>query len=441
VSQRTGLPAGTATNFAQDLQNRAAAFMGGAWRLNVETAPPALRLDRIAALAAVPGSTLATAYPGHDKVGLLLVDSGPAGLQVAAREFDVLLRQWNSTIVVDVPQLAALQRELCRAALAAFAPQARIEHVDKNGDASIRLRAASIARRPSGRSITSAGTLFRPVMVDRQSNDQLRSDGSELLPWTYLIVDKVDGAVATCHLQTALEAPVIPEYHPLRERLALGVTPGTQPTALRVQSPGDPPRPLADLDVTFFQGGSSSFVGRTDPEGSLSLPAREPGFRWLEIRHGDSLLLRLPFVSGLEEQLLLDLPDDSAREKLGAELTSFSDRLVDLVARREVLISEINADLESGDTAAANALLAKLRALPTAAKLLEELERIQTRTDTRVAAKHPTIAAEFEAIQTLIKKYVISATRLEKEMTAAGGKNEPAATPLDAPPPNAPVAP
>ena len=131
-----------------------------------------------------------------------------------------------------------------------------------------------------------------------------------------------------------------------------------------------------------------------------------------------------------------------AREKLAAELTSFSDRLVDLVARREVLISEINGSLESRDTATSSESLPKLRALPTAAKLLEELERIQSRPDTLVAARHPTIAAEFDAIQTLIKKYVSSTgARLEKETTAAGGTKEPGRTLPAASPPNAPATP
>jgi hypothetical protein len=230
----------------------------------------------------------------------------------------------------------------------------------------------------------------------------LQPQTSQPIPWTYLIAEKVEGPLVTCRMETSLEAPVIPDFYPTRERLAVGVSIGSQPTELRVESPDDPPRPLADLEVYYADGQSRRHVGRTAFDGSLSLPAHGETPLWLEIMRGETLLARRPLVPGLEDHLLIKAAEPTLDPMLAAQLLDFNDRLADQVARRAILVAEVQGHLEANDLVKAKERINQLRALPSASKLLEDLNLLQEKGNKPGANS----AAEIEAIRSLIKKHL-----------------------------------
>lgn len=97
------------------------------------------------------------------------------------------------------------------------------------------------------------------------------------------------------------------------------------------------------------------------------------------IKNGDTLLARLPIVTGLQPSEQADLPDDRRRLETEAFLKGLQGEVLDLVVRRRILESRIKQKIKANDLPQAERLLNELKRVKSYEKMNEQIEGIQRR--------------------------------------------------------------
>ncbi len=383
VEADASLPPRLKEELPGDLAAQVLGVVGGAWRMEAVTAPIELRHRILHSIADVTADDLPAVAKKGDKVILLGVAAGENGYVVRARELDLVTGLWNTTATRSVRQAAGVKQEALWCLLSAFAPQARIEKMEDK-IVTLKLRAAALVRKDASQPLILSGTVFRPVLVKSDARGAIVAGPAESIGWTYLIPteSKTTSSPFTARIETGLSGTVLPEYHPTRLRLALGVSPSQDSTKVKLVAEGSA-APLEGYEVAAQEpevagkAGAVLSLGRSGPDGIVVVPPSLKAVRTLLIRHGDEVLARLPLVPGLAEEITISLADDQPRLAVESALSRIQDDLVDLVARREVLASRIKAAAAAGNTAAADKLKEQLRNLPSVDLLLAELGKQQ----------------------------------------------------------------
>lgn len=97
------------------------------------------------------------------------------------------------------------------------------------------------------------------------------------------------------------------------------------------------------------------------------------------IKNGNTLLAKLPIVTGLQAMEVAELPDDRRRLEAEAFVKGIQGEMLDLVARRQILASRIRQKLEARQRDEAQKILQELRSEKNYDKLSEDLDSIQRR--------------------------------------------------------------
>jgi hypothetical protein len=238
---------------------------------------------------------------------------------------------------------------------------------------------------------------------------------------------------------------------PRTERLLLGLTPHFDSTRLelraRVAAPpgkGPPPagRPLSGYEVYVKNIGEekTELLGLTDWEGGIDLEPGEKPLRLFYIKNGGQMLARLPLVVGQQPRMVANVLDDDPRLAAESYIKSLQSRVMDLVARREILAVRIRAKVKKGDFAAAKQLVAEYRGLPNAAQLTRELEGTQRRMSNTTGVTGKRIEKLFLDAHKLLQGFLDPATvdKLAAEVADAERQGPPA-TPATKGPPTTPA--
>lgn len=355
-----------------DLAARSAAIVGGAWRVEVLPTPAELRPKLAKSLATLTAEDLPAAALEADKVLLVAVRPEGGGHRIEAREFDTLTRLWNVTVAAEAAQPREVGPRAFQALLRAFAPLARIESTDGK-TATLRLRAAALARRDRNLPAILPGAAFRPVLVKSDTRGTLTAGSGEVVAGVYLSPTSASGAALSCRVDAGTQSAVIPDYHPHRQRLALGVSPASGSTKLTLVSRGEPAAALEGYDVLD----GPDLLGRTDRRGLVTVPPGQQALRMLTIRRGEAVLARLPIVPGLTPEITLPVAADDGSLALEAQIAALEDALIDLVARRQVLAARIRAAAKNRDQTGGQALLTQLRSITPADTLAAQLSQAE----------------------------------------------------------------
>jgi hypothetical protein len=387
----------------QQFTQQAASVIGDSWELKIEEAPAELR-DAIADdIAAVEAMALTAASKDADKVILFAASSSSGTITIEAREYDVLTALWNAPVAVkanknDLPQAAI------RALLAAFAPLARIESVE--GDtAMLRLRAG--ATPPANKELPriQPGVAFRPVLVASDARGGLKAGESQPLAWTYLMPRASATGLVSCRLHSAAAANPVPAYHPLRQRLAIGVSPSSRGTQLKLAGRGEHAEPLEGYEVLSEEvpGDATTTrpVARSDEQGKLMIPPVAEALRILVVRQGEQPLARLPLVPGLVPELTLPLPDVRSAIALDAEIAELEDDLIDLTLRKQVL--EIRLKNAGTDAALQEQLKSRLAKLPKSDALAVRLQQFEQAAKSAEPLAQPRLLDKLAALRKLLE--------------------------------------
>jgi hypothetical protein len=380
------------------------------------TCPPELRHKILISLESVVAEDLPAAALDSDKVLLLGVRAASGGYRIEARELDVVTRLWNATVSSETSQPQARPRHALQTLLSAFAPLARIETSDGK-TATLRLRAAALARRDRDLPAVAPDAAFRPVLVQSDTRGTLTAGSGEVVAGVYLSPVSTSGSLVTCRVDAGTTAALIPDYHPQRQRLALAVSRSAAATKLRLVSRADPPVPLEGYDV--LDGGQ--LVGRSNREGEVVVASGPQALRMLTIRRGEAPLARVPVVPGLAAEITLPLAASDDSLALDAALAATEDALIDLIAQREVLAARIRAAAKAKDSEGGRTLLRQLRENKAADALATRLDQHQQAIGALDAAAQPRLTARLGGLRQVLDKFrgESPADQLDAELKAA----------------------
>ena len=381
--------------------------MGPAWDLQAQTAPPPMRHRILQSITSLDVGDLDPELFKHDKIIVISVRMTPDRFKIVAREFDCPTRRWELPVIGEARQPTRLREELFRTLLASFAPLARIE-INAQRQIVLKPRAADMPIRDPSITWFHKGDVFQPIIRRNHRDGNPRENGIQPLPWAFLVVQEVSGSQITCKLHRGTRQSLRVRRRGRVQQFALAVkTPATS-TQLLLRARTDPDLPLSGYDV-YARGpdaDQSDWIGRTDHQGALEISPDAYPLRILYVKNGDQLLARLPLVPGLTPSVVAAIADDTVRLETEGFLTGLQEDLIDLVARREILIARIHHRLDADDTMGAAEQLETLKRLPTREQFLQTIAQWQTQSVSKDPAVQSQLDKLFQETRTSIARYL-----------------------------------
>ena len=408
------------------LLGRFETVIGAAWDVSTEPVSPRLRHQIIDDIGAVTAELLPQGRGEFDKIMLLAVTPGPKGYRVAAREFDVRTQIFGSVAEQPLSQSAKLCDASFDAIWRAFAPLARIAS-SKGKDVNLRLRAGGLSMRDKTLKALAAGDVFRPLVRYLDREGKLRRVIE--VPWTFLVVDRIEERGFHCTLHSAMHSPLSGRRRGRVEQLALAVRPAGKSTRLTLKARVEPNQLLCGYDVLARLPDSKKTtpLGRTDAKGTVNIPAIDGPLRILIVKCGGVLLARLPVVPGLSPTLEAQVPGVDERLEMEGFVIGMQEELIDIVTRREVLIVRTRRHIAEVDWEKAKARVNELRSLQTRAEFLRTLDRQQEKVSVKDAWAKKKIDTLFADTRKLLDKFLdpgaIEKIALELNQAQAQNRN------------------
>ena len=363
----------------------------------------------------------------------LVHENGVIRYQV--REFDVQTGQWGALLERTCAQGRSLASGLVYSLQRVFMPLARIDRVNDSGEVFIRARAINACQqsdafdenaqpepivnspvwvRPEDR--------FLPVIRKVDRNGDLAE--LEPIPFTYLTVNSLEGSRMVCQLHSRQRAVLGGRSSKRAQKLALVIRPPESDTKLKLVSRDDNKRPLSGYEIFSRRPGAeksekSTFLGLTDWRGIIDIPPSEDGLRLVYVKRGSRALMKLPIIPGLYDQLETPVPDDEARLNAEGITNGFQIEILNLVAQRELLESQVKAAIDDKRLEDARVALRQFQQLESAPNLKIRLADEETRLKNTTLNQRELdrISRMFQQLNTLVNKNVRGS--VESELQAA----------------------
>jgi hypothetical protein len=349
------------------LQRRVDAALAPAWNFDVALASGTERTQVLKTLALSVETKSPKLLADKVKLLLLAVEWSSTGFTLSAREYDQYIARWGMPIRRECRQQSALPEQLFALAWQAFAPLAQLE-VDPTDPQRVTLtpRGVSLPRTADAPPWFRPGDVFQPILRRTSRGGQLVENGISPVPWTYIQVKEGKDKKTEFVTQSGSRRPFGARRQGRVEQLAIGVRADADATTLRLHSRRNEKKPLIGYEVLRQNTGDEAptRIGVSDTAGELRVPPGKSRIEMLVIKHGGQLLGKLPVVPGAESLVKVPLPDDDARMAAEARLAALREDLIDVVARRNILIARTRQKIAKKDFAGAQGLLRLLDELP-----------------------------------------------------------------------------
>jgi hypothetical protein len=396
------------------LQQRVQGGIGPLWSIDVELADPLQKHLLSATVAVAPDDVPeAFAFDG-DKLLLLSVRWTVQGFQIAAREHDYYVNRWGEAILSECRQNEALLESVFAAACQTIAPLTQLELAPDNDERVIlKPRGAALMRKNSDTSWAVPGEVYLPIFRRTQRTGEVIEGGIQPVPWTFVVVEAnqpsgFDNASLSARIHSGNRRPFGVRRIGRIEQLAIALRGNPGDTTIRLHSRTEAAKPLVGYEIYAQNPDDEGLtrIGLTNDEGKLAIPPGEARVRTLYVKNGGQLLARLPIVPGAVPQMDVPLPDDDPRLAAESRLAALREELIDVVARRNILLARVRQKIEQKQFAAAQEMLTAADQLPgraqfnltlaTAARTLRSNDpQIQRRIDQLI-----------EATQTVMNQYL-----------------------------------
>lgn len=372
------------TDLLSTVESRISTWFGPMWTLTVaadDSAAPVApdSLDRAS------GEQLNEQHlPGeYDKVFLVSVSQTGGRYDVAAREWDR-----NSQTAGHVATEQTFDRRLCadtatRLVHRVFRPLAMVTQVNEAGDqAELIIRAGEFMAGDHDALPFRVGEYLTPYFryLDRQR--EIRQ--IQHVQWTFLKVESIERARMTCSVISTFRAPISGSRRRV-ELMGIAARPLFEQTNLKITPRNAPDNPLVGYRVdvmdripTAEDAVEDRITLATDRAGVVVIPAfPEAPLRQLLVHSGKSVLAKVPLIPGLEPALELSTPDDTARLNVEGALAVLEGDLIDIVARRAVLMARARIAAKQEKWTEADEYIAQLEELPDLEQVREQIAAIQ----------------------------------------------------------------
>ena len=406
-------PGGVAEQLADKLpryvERRIDASIFPAWSSTVQLATGPDRSKVFTQIAAPPNAPPPTLPKDKDKLLLAAIRWTPESIELSAREYDRYVQRWSVPLRRESRQEAAVPEQLFALVWQSFSPLAEFEVDPKDPKrAVLKPRGALLPRAAGAAPWSKPGDIFQPVFRRTTRGGELEKNGLAIVPWTYLETIEVKNNTIASRIQAASRRPFSARRQGRVDQVAIGLRTDPDATILKLHSRTAAAKPLIGYEVFSQNPGeeATARIGLTDSAGQIQISPAKTRIQFVLVKHGGPLLARIPVLAGAQHRVDIPLPDDDARLAAEARLAAIREDLIDVVARRNILMSRARQKIDKKDFAAAQDLLRALDDLPTR-------QQFDTTVD---AAKHaihsddPQMQARinqlFDTTQTLLAQYL-----------------------------------
>ena len=384
-----------AERIKRSVAERAWVVAGATWQVEVLPCPATLAFDvarhpELVTTEAVR-ALAADVLKQDDKLFLLGLRDEMTGLAISARELDCRTRMWQPVVTRRVTQPSRVADESFAALLEAFVPFGRIES-SKGKEAVVRVRAGGLITGERSPAALAEGAVLVPIIRRNDRVGEPLANGIQQAAWTFLTVTGRQGHQLQCQVASGMSSPLGGRSSARTLRLALLAKPRLDATDLAVVTEGSKPVPLGGYEVYSKPPDSedAELLGVTDWRGRIRIATKPNPLQILYVRNGGRLLGRLPVVAGLEPLLTAEVTDDDPRLLAEGYVKGLQNRVMDLVARRELYTARFRRHLQKKEFDQAKLLLEEFRGLDNRSDLNRQLDQAAQRIkspDRRVQAK------------------------------------------------------
>ncbi len=368
---------------------------------------------------------------GCDKRMFLAVEATPRGYLLRCRERDCRVDRWGATQSRLIRQRAMLHDACFALMCRTFAPLVEVRSLPDNDDqVEARFKGSELpAQAPVGE-LVAPGDVFLPMIARTDRSGEIREGSATDLPWTFITLAEQTEDGWLCDIRSGIRGPFRQRRRGRVRRLALAVRNPPLPTTIRFHARHSQELGLTGYEVFRRVPGSenSEPLGLTDNAGRVRVePLPDHGVVDIFLRSDGQVLAKVPVAAGAKPLLEVPIADDTARLRAQAQLTSLRQELMDVVARRNILIARAKRRLEDQDVSGAREFLNQLDDLPSSARFDQRLrsasESKQNRSgDERVQAR---IDKLFDDTRKLLGRFLsptpITNLRSEVNRAAQGG--------------------
>lgn len=368
------LPSGAAEQVCAELgvylERRVIAAIGPLWSFDAELASGLMRRRILTDMESFNASPPAD-FPMEelDKLVLIGVSGSAEGYRVVAREYDSLVQRWSSSIRRDTRQANMLPELVFATLCRVVSPVVQFEVLaDDEKHVTLRPRGDALLRSADGESWAKQGELFVPVFRRTTRSGKVVDDGIQAVPWTYLEVVEGDTPTTKALVHSGTRRPFGIRRQGRVEQLAIALRADPGKTVLKLHSRTNQKKPLVGYEIYTQKDPQSTDslapLGTTDRLGEIRLSPSDDRLRMILVKNGGRLLARFPVVPGAEPVLDAPLPDDDGRLAAEAVLSALREELIDVVARRNILMARARQKIKEKDYEGAQTLLSQINELP-----------------------------------------------------------------------------
>jgi len=367
---------GLKEKITQHLEQRIRATVYPLWSVELSHATGPLRHQLLHQMDHLDQETEEEASPGFDKQMVLAVVVTAEGTQLTCREVDRYTGIWGSVQSRNVRQPRMVPEQCFDLLQATFAPLAKVRKIaDDESHVLLLFKGSSLPRRSDETPFAQPGTVYQTLKIRTSRRGESRPDAITPVPWTYLTFEKMEAQAGRCQVHTGIRQPFGVRRRGRVEHLAIAIGQSPQATRVRFYARHDKTQPLVGYEV--FQRTAddepSQPLGLTDAHGSIEVPFQAAIVSTLFLRSDGKLLAKLPVAPGALATVEVPIADDTARLQAQAALTSLREQLIDLVARRNILIARVRERLENKKLDEARELIGQLDELPGRAHFVQLL--------------------------------------------------------------------
>lgn len=269
------------------------------------------------------------------------------------------------------------------------------------GEAVIRLRCG---RRPATEAQTqpAPGTLFRLCQpADASPHVPPYHPTLPPPPEVLLRVEACAEGTARCSVLRAQPSAPLPQGTYYAARLTTR-WPSTK--LYLVNSDG---RPLAAFEAMVqYASGATQRLDKTASDGSIDVLRTSEPWCWVELRHGQVVLARLPCVAGWQAAAVWRVPLGDTHFEALAMLESLELEVEEAVLHRALLLARAQQALARGSLDEADRLLRELRAQPTAAAIKRRIDQQMRQISTSDPAGQDALRRMFADLSATVERHL-----------------------------------
>lgn len=311
-----------------------------------------------------------------DKQLFLTLVAQPRGIALACREWDRHCRRWGPVMRERVRQETMLPERCFFLLTQTFSPLAKVRIDAENvKQATLVFKGSGLLRRTEEANFGQAGDIFKPVVIRSDHTGKTLPNGVSEIPWTYLSLTEPENGFWKCDVTSGLRRPFGIRRRGRTEHVAIALHSLSQTTSIRFHARHNREKALTGYEVYRRRPGSlaTERLGLTNALGMIQLAATDESIVTLLLRSEGQLLAKVPIVPGSQRFIEVPIADEPARLRAQAELTALHEQLIDLVARRNILIKRIRRYLKRGQLKEARVLLTELDNFPSRAQFNQRL--------------------------------------------------------------------